>query len=395
MKLFLLLIATLLLLPQLQAATVPHGTVVLIKGNVKIQERPRTILQKGDYISQGETIVTASSSLIKVSFPNASTIFLGPNSSVKLFMLEEKGTNLINLLKGQIEAQYQKNPDGKGLKAIVKTNTAALGVRGTQFLVTYNPVNNITSSVTFEGHVSLIKNQKRWNDICSQSASSCTKVLDQALQKTHLAQIIPAGGMSQVFPQQFRPSIPVALNKAQFISLVINSPIHQDRPTSQSVNFEALPAVTKEGRRSGGIIDLKTSLYLEPGEGAILNKKTNQFQARGEVGKISLQTGEYIPPTGWKMNPNGNFERDKAQDPIHGQNPNHWIRISNGENDNKRPLPPAVPNLGKILHKKMLQNNCSQNSPCQPKIPGQDLIENGGIKFFAFPRAIVRLRAVP
>ncbi|MEK6624814.1 MAG: hypothetical protein AABY86_07590, partial [Bdellovibrionota bacterium] len=64
------------------------GKIVMLKGVVSSSARPSSALQKGDIIQEGDTITTGPGSLVKIEFYNSSTMFVGPESSMKLDKME-------------------------------------------------------------------------------------------------------------------------------------------------------------------------------------------------------------------------------------------------------------------------------------------------------------------
>ena len=67
---------------------------------------------------------------------------------------------MISLLKGKLRTKVIPNlldPKTRKSKLFIKTKTAAMGVRGTDFTSIYNPSLENTSVITFEGDVRLPK----------------------------------------------------------------------------------------------------------------------------------------------------------------------------------------------------------------------------------------------
>jgi hypothetical protein len=67
---------------------------------------------------------------------------------------------IMTLLKGQMGAMINDQVKIKGYKSklILKTSSAAMGVRGTEFMIAYNQKSNASSLVTFKGSVVMTKN---------------------------------------------------------------------------------------------------------------------------------------------------------------------------------------------------------------------------------------------
>src|SRR5690606_13003721 len=66
------------------------------------------------------------------------------------------GPGLVSLLKGKMRSQIVPDNTNND-KYIIRTRTAAMGVRGTDFQSTFNPENRATSLVTFKGQVAMAR----------------------------------------------------------------------------------------------------------------------------------------------------------------------------------------------------------------------------------------------
>uniref|UniRef100_UPI002739BF7F FecR domain-containing protein n=1 Tax=Klebsiella pneumoniae TaxID=573 RepID=UPI002739BF7F len=125
--------------------------------------------------------------------------------------------SIVDLVGGQIRAKVTKDPllGGEGAdakeKMIVKTKTAAMGIRGTDFNVSFNKLNNITALVTFEGNVAMAK-------LAAEGAAALA-----ALHQPSGVQSVGAGQFSGVQPDQPQASIPVKISPAQLDTLKGNT----------------------------------------------------------------------------------------------------------------------------------------------------------------------------
>ena len=70
--------------------------------------------------------------------------------------MKKNEVGIITLLKGKIRSKVKKTKAHSKNKFFVKTQNAALGVRGTDFQTIYNPENNVTNLLTFKGKVAMI-----------------------------------------------------------------------------------------------------------------------------------------------------------------------------------------------------------------------------------------------
>ena len=77
----------------------------------------------------------------------------------------KRKTGFISLIKGKLRTKVIKKgtkltKDKSSNSLFIKTNTASLGVRGTDFQVVYNAKNKVTSLLTYEGEVQISKKIK-------------------------------------------------------------------------------------------------------------------------------------------------------------------------------------------------------------------------------------------
>ncbi len=134
---------------------------ILLKGNVQALGVDKKIIQlkQGSWVEEGAIIKTSDKSFVKLLFIDKSQMNLGAKSEMEIKTFPKKEAGIINLLKGQLRSKVTKNymeiEEKNKSKLYIKTKTAAMGVRGTDFQVNYNPANSNTSLITFEGAVSM------------------------------------------------------------------------------------------------------------------------------------------------------------------------------------------------------------------------------------------------
>ena len=129
-----------------QEELLPIGEVRYLRGKAL---RNGNVLIEGNKVFEGDTIRTLASSVVKIIFNNESLVTIAPESEMVLEEFEGADENLIHLLKGVLRAKVKNNPVNKENSLVIKSQTAALGVRGTEFQFTYNQINRISSVLTF------------------------------------------------------------------------------------------------------------------------------------------------------------------------------------------------------------------------------------------------------
>ncbi|MBF0297479.1 MAG: FecR domain-containing protein [Oligoflexia bacterium] len=136
--------------------------VVIIRGDVSAKEKSGNVksVKKDDWITEGSIIETQDKSFVKLIFIDQSQVNVGPKSQMEINKFQKNAPGLISLIKGQIRSTVTKdylkqNPGDESSKLFIKTQSAALGIRGTDFQVIFNSETNLTSLLTFSGQVKM------------------------------------------------------------------------------------------------------------------------------------------------------------------------------------------------------------------------------------------------
>ncbi len=331
--------------------------VIILRGMVKAKLSDGTVIDvKPDQsIPEGAVLQTAEKSFVKLLFIDKSQMNLGPNSQMVINSFPKKEAGIITLVKGQIRSQvtkdYMEMEDKSKSKLYIKTKTAAMGIRGTDFQVNFNPQNQNTSLITFEGKVAMahIERDVRENKfdqgnlervVSSDKAVMVTQgqisavnlnVAERAMVPTKLGtKQIEAlenneTGLkenSSASEKQFRNPIPPGAEGAAFS----NSAKEMDKEVAKmGVDIKAsLPAVShseKPGSSegffnvtsgeyklpAGSIIDLNTVNLIPPPANAVFDANSGTYMVPESLGKVDRVTGEYKAPAGLELDPSGKF----------------------------------------------------------------------------------------
>lgn len=135
-----------------------HGVFMVVKGSVKIQG-PSSVSEAkvGSKIHEGETVVTGDDSRAKIVMTDRNIINISPNTQLKIekYSNTSKDKNVrLNLIEGKVRNNVEQKYDNKNSKFEVRTATAVAGVRGTQFITSYNSSTRVTEVITLKGQVS-------------------------------------------------------------------------------------------------------------------------------------------------------------------------------------------------------------------------------------------------
>src|SRR5690606_21427153 len=106
------------------------------------------VVELGQKVFEDTSILTKEKSLVVLEFSDGARMTIGPDSKVVVTKVRDDGPGLVSLLKGKMRSQIVPDNTNND-KYIIRTRTAAMGVRGTDFQSTFNPENRATSLVTF------------------------------------------------------------------------------------------------------------------------------------------------------------------------------------------------------------------------------------------------------
>lgn len=305
---------TLLLCTNSYAKTI--GTITKLKGQATILEighREASNLQLGSTVSKDASILTMEKSFVQITLQDKTTINLGPKSKIILDQspVDDLGeVGIVNLMMGKIRSEVtHKQVRGKE-KLFIKTRTAALGVRGTDFQTIYNPENKITSLITFDGKVAMAKAETPIEKISTNDLKEAT--------------LVEKGRFSTVSENLQHVTEPVKISPVQYTGLKINKEMTEDKKVDtkefEQVHKETIAIYqeiskeeTKQGKTAarkfdvddqtyrptaGGVVDLNTGIYVPPTmEEKNFNKKLNIYEIKDEKGTVS-SNGTYVPPAG-------------------------------------------------------------------------------------------------
>lgn len=286
----------------------------------------------GDFLLEESSVVTEEKSFVRIQFNDGSIVSLGPNSKIVIEPTgKEKGTSLLNLLKGQLRAQVEKEEKKEKVKGdktspradgkfFIKTRSAALGVRGTTFQAIYEPSSMRTGLLTFKGEVAIKKIEpgelsKKVESVPEVRVEKFKKILEATTEDTKIAKI---GDYTNLSPLDSAPSAPVKIDPTQLTLLKKDDSLGVEKvkvdmkevaKEASEVKKAYAEAGVKEGSlnqaeiKQLGLVDTKSGFYIPP-----TDKKANV-----EIGQIG-KNGQYIPPKGLKIDPNKGFVAQNEDD---------------------------------------------------------------------------------
>jgi hypothetical protein len=145
-------------------AAIPIGAITNSSGQAKIVRAggAREVAKMNVEVYEGDSIQTEGDGKVRVQLKDKNVLNVASNSNVIIEqqlndIASGKHKTMLNLMYGKLRAQVNKDNkyDGKDNTFNVKTKAAVAGVRGTDFITSFNPGDKAwTSEVyTFEGRV--------------------------------------------------------------------------------------------------------------------------------------------------------------------------------------------------------------------------------------------------
>jgi dihydroxyacetone kinase DhaKLM complex PTS-EIIA-like component DhaM len=135
------------------------GLFMVVKGKVRIENSQGTNEAKvGSKIHVGDTVVTEQDSRAKIVMSDRNIINVSPSTKLKIEVYSQSGANKnvsLSLIEGRVRNNVEQKYNNEDSKFEVRTATAVAGVRGTQFVTSYDPKSRVTEVVTIKGEVML------------------------------------------------------------------------------------------------------------------------------------------------------------------------------------------------------------------------------------------------
>lgn len=108
-----------------------NGEVTFLSGNASLTHQgKKQNASEGDKLSSGDSLLAHENSAVVVTLDDQSLLKLSSNSEITLGG-ESKTITEVHLVQGGIFAKIRKRKPGQ--RVLVKTRTAVMGVRGTEF----------------------------------------------------------------------------------------------------------------------------------------------------------------------------------------------------------------------------------------------------------------------
>lgn len=143
---------------QICSADDVYGLLMIVKGDVKINKVDSQVLDAkiGAKVFPQDTIITGKDSRAKIVMSDRNIINVLPDTKLKIAQYvnnaAEKNVRL-DLIEGKVRNNVEQKYDNDKNKFEVVTPTAVAGVRGTQFITSFDKATFKTAIVTLKGEV--------------------------------------------------------------------------------------------------------------------------------------------------------------------------------------------------------------------------------------------------
>lgn len=186
--------------------------VKLMRGKVSVKNKDSLKkIKPGDWLNQGDTIITGDKSFVRLNFIDDSKVNVGPNSKVVIERFSKDRPGVLSVVTGKIRAEvskdYLKMKKNKS-KLFVKSDHAVMGIRGTDFLFSTASKNSKTTAVLFEGSVLL--NNLKFKDL--KNYKKFESIVEKGVR-------LNPGDFSVVSKNSKRPLAPKKMNSTQLKKL--------------------------------------------------------------------------------------------------------------------------------------------------------------------------------
>ncbi len=346
-----------LLLPLLMASSFASNNtakVLFVRGDVTMllpHSHKAKGVAKGDVLPEDTSVLTSAKGIVKVQMPDNSVVSLGPKSKLVVALMEKDKPSMLGLLKGVVRAEVEKAGTNKN-KMIIKTRTAAMGIRGTKLKTSFNPETRTTSLVTIEGKVAMAKiqekkiikeaqdetnkeqldNPKKKNSAEFQKNVEVRELqkLEEALERSDTVEV-NKGRYAGVNIKLGKPIEPTKVNPKQMVAIATHDELAVAKVDEKKYKKELLEELKEhsdedaeaefdksDGKlkpKDGGLVDFDTGIYVSPSENAKLDKETGTYIAENDIGATN-EKGEYIAPKGLKLDAKKGFVVDKKSTTI-------------------------------------------------------------------------------
>lgn len=262
-----------------------EGKIISIEGRATVlhpHHMEASELKINEELESDLSIITYEKTLVKVSMEEGSVLTIGPNSMIHIqqFINKQKALpGIVSLIRGQVGASINDQTKIRGYKSnfILTTRTAAMGVRGTEFMVSFNEANGATSLVTFRGAVTMAKNV----------GPSVTDIDRIGLAFNNSGVVVREGEFSAVLPKDEVAKSPEKVNAEQAALLERVSLAKDPEATLSMLNDHSSIELKSD---AGKVIDIKTTASTQEKSAVLHSTPGEIIPSKVAVAEVSKKT---------------------------------------------------------------------------------------------------------
>lgn len=158
------------------------GTIAALEGQVEVGRAGTwAAANLGDAIQQGDTLRTGTPGRVRVVLQDDSVFTMADVSEItvdeSIFDASTgRARTLLKLLVGKVRVLVSEYYERRGAQFNVETTTAVVGVRGTEFIVTFDPGTGVTEVIGVSGHAKVHSVKDRVGHSVTVTARELTSV---------------------------------------------------------------------------------------------------------------------------------------------------------------------------------------------------------------------------
>ena len=237
--------------PYLSSLGAEEGVtkVLILKGKASAIDKDgkSSPLKLEQWLKKGIKVKTEKGSFAKLLFVDKSTINVGPNSEMEISSFPKSEAGVLTILQGTIRSQVTKNymeiQDKDKSKLFIKTKTAAMGVRGTDFIAGYDKATGASSLDVISGSVAMAT--------IDENAQLDQSALEKAVSGDN-AVMVEKGFQCDVNAGAAKPSEPIKIPEGELNKLNSDeNSVATDEKGHEEEKKEEIKEDKKEDKSSG------------------------------------------------------------------------------------------------------------------------------------------------
>lgn len=188
-------------------AAEPVGTFMSVLGTIKVVQGGTENKAKVNVaVYEGDVIKSSADSRATIVMKDTNILRVSPNTELQITVYKNDKKVELKLDKGKVRNAVNVSYDGKENTFLIKTPTAVAGVRGTDFVTSYDTKTQVTQVTTLEGKVELTNLQIPDSTVVIQKGEASQASSNKAPEAP---KALPPAEIKKI-DQDTRPELPKA-----------------------------------------------------------------------------------------------------------------------------------------------------------------------------------------